>query len=190
MSLSFSSPSSSLSSSSSENEEEEEQGEDEEDEYEDEDEESEEDADWTDHDFESDYEEENSEVNFCEIQATNVYRSKKAIQTNRYNYFFIDEKLKKSKTKHFVLFINNDGTDDTKTYGLDLDINDYLPLNSEIACGHFLNALKQKVSNQTIEISYVTKPRGNVIKAIKNFWICCFLIKNNDLISRKKKYFI
>jgi len=82
------------------------------------------------------------DLNTSEITVTHVYRSERSKENHKYNYFFIDERKKNSKTKHFVLFINEYKSDESKkTNGI-------------------------KILNETIQISYISKNEGNIIKSI------------------------
>jgi hypothetical protein len=84
--------------------------------------------------------EDDADYEDTEIKVTHVYRSKKSIEKHKYNYFFIDERKKNSKTKHFVLFINEYKSDESKkTNGIELNLNQFFPLNSEDASQKLLN---------------------------------------------------
>ncbi len=80
------------------------------------------------------------DLNTSEITVTHVYRSERSKENHKYNYFFIDERKKNSKTKHFVLFINEYKSDESKkTNGIELNLNQFFPLNSEDASQKLLN---------------------------------------------------
>ncbi len=114
--------------------------------------------------FENDDENENE--NESEIQVTKVYRSQRAIATHRYNYFFIDQKLDKDETKHFVLFVNNN-KDIEKTKNIALDLDAYLPLDSEEKSNLFLKSLEKMILDKKIKVSYIAKRKGNIIKSMR-----------------------
>jgi hypothetical protein len=109
-----------------------------------------------------------TDLNTSEITVTHVYRSERSKENHKYNYFFIDERKKTSKTKHFVLFINEYKSDESKkTNGIELNLNQFFPLNSEDASQKLLNAIEEKILNETIQISYISKDEGNIIKSIE-----------------------
>jgi len=74
---------------------------------------------------------------------------------------------KNRENKHFVLFIDQYKSDESKkTNGIELNLSQYFPLNSEDASQKLLNAIEEKILNETIHISYISKDKGNIIKSI------------------------
>ena len=108
-----------------------------------------------------------TDLNTSEITVTHVYRSGRSKEKHKYNYFFIDERKLNRETKHFVLFIDQYKSDESKkTNGIELNLNQFFPLNSEDASQKLLNAIEEKILNETIQISYISKDEGNIIKSI------------------------
>ncbi len=101
----------------------------------------------------------------CIIQVRSkddVYRSRDAILNRKYNYFFID-----AETKHFVFFIDYNSSDNLKTSGIEFDLENFFPLNSDLAIENLLDSLKEKILNKKIQVSYISNPQGNIIKSIE-----------------------
>jgi hypothetical protein len=96
------------------------------------------------------------------IKATNVYRSQNSITNHVYNYYFIDDS---ELDQHFVLFINSIN-DNCKVSDIGVNLNDYLPLNSEIKSNELLIELKNKLLNRIVQISYGSNAIGQIIKYI------------------------
>lgn len=100
----------------------------------------------------------------CIIQVRSkddVYRSRDAISNCKYNYFFID-----AETKHFVFFIDYNSSDNCKINGIELDLENFFPLDSDLAIERLLDSLKEKILNKKIQVSYISKSQGNIIKSI------------------------
>ena len=96
------------------------------------------------------------------IKVTNVYRSQESIRSQVYNCYFIDDR---ELDQHFALFINSIN-DNVKVNGIGLDLNDYLPLNTELKCNRLLVDLQRKILNKMIKISFETSEIGHIIKYI------------------------
>ncbi len=96
------------------------------------------------------------------IKATNVYRSKDSIKNHVYNCYFIDDR---ELDQHFVLFINSIN-DNCKVSDLGVNLNNYLPLNSETKSNDLLIELQNKLLNRIVKISYGFNENGQIIKYI------------------------
>lgn len=100
------------------------------------------------------------------IKVADVYRSQDSITNNKYNYFFIDEFGENKEKKHFVLFINSI-KDYVKLKGISFYLKKYLPLISNQRSDSLSRALKDKLLNRNIEITYESKEAGNIIEYIE-----------------------
>jgi hypothetical protein len=100
------------------------------------------------------------------IKVADVYRSQDSITNNKYNYFFIDEFGENKEKKHFFLFINSI-KDYVKLKGISFYLKKYLPLISNQRSDSLSRALKDKLLNRNIEITYESKEAGNIIEYIE-----------------------
>ena len=100
------------------------------------------------------------------VKVADVYRSQDSITNNKYNYFFIDEFGENKEKKHFVLFINSI-KDFVELKGISFYLKKYLPLISNQRSDSLSRALKDKLLNRNIEITYKSKEAGNIIEYIE-----------------------
>lgn len=95
------------------------------------------------------------------IKVLKTYRSVKSIQEQRFNCFFIDD-----AENHFALFINNK-SDSYKMKSVGLNLEDFLPLDSDEQSNAFLAELGRKLLNNTVKIEYSENARGNKIEKLE-----------------------
>jgi len=100
------------------------------------------------------------------IKPTRIYRSKKSIQENCYNCYFIDdESLKEGEDEHFCLFID-DTYDDYKVKDVGMNLKSYLVFD-EKKSNAFVEELKKKILQKKIEVIYEKSAKGNKVEFLK-----------------------
>jgi len=66
-----------------------------------------------------------------------------------------------------VFFIDYNSSDNLKTSGIEFDLENFFPLNSDLAIENLLDSLKEKILNKKIQVSFISNPQGNIIKSIE-----------------------
>ena len=97
------------------------------------------------------------------IEPTRIYRSKKSIEENCYNCYFIDdESLNENEDEHFCLFID-DTYDDYKVKDVGMNLKNNLVFD-EKKSNAFVEELKKKIIQKKIEVIYEKATKGNKVE--------------------------